>query len=153
MTACAPTAVDDSTPVVASSSGSAVDPEEARRADRQAERQAREEATRFNFELGRALLTLLSRVRGDERVLNLLACGERAAVHSPADAGDVAGRREWDAGRNDRLPGYGAVRAADDSVAFEAADFGGGHSEQIREHGFAVLAELGRPPDGSPWDG
>ena len=35
-------------------------------------------------------------------------------------------------GRNDRLRGDGAVRAADDPVAFEAAYFGGGHSEQIR---------------------
>jgi hypothetical protein len=56
-------------------------------------------------------------------------------------------------GRNDRLRGDGAVRAADDAVAFEPAYFGGGHSEQIREYGFGVLAEPRCAPDGGPRDG
>ena len=50
--------------------------EEARRVEREAERQAREQATRFNLELGRALYTMLSRVRVDEAVLKILASTE-----------------------------------------------------------------------------
>jgi hypothetical protein len=50
--------------------------EEARRTERDAERQAREQATRFYLELGRALYTTLSRVRVDETVLKILASVE-----------------------------------------------------------------------------
>ena len=49
------------------------DAEEARRAEREAERQAREQATCFNLELGRALYTTLSRVRVDDAVLKIVA--------------------------------------------------------------------------------
>ena len=54
----------------------AVDPEEARRAEREAERQARDQAAQFNLELGRAVFTMLSRVRVDDLVLKLLASVE-----------------------------------------------------------------------------
>jgi hypothetical protein len=64
---------DGATVVAGSESTAVVDPEEARRAEREAERQAREDATRFNLELGRVLFTSLSRVRVDEHVLTLLA--------------------------------------------------------------------------------
>jgi hypothetical protein len=79
--------VDDSTGVAGSNKGTAVDPEEARRAEREAERQAREEATRFNLELGRAIFTSLSRVRIDVPVLKLLA-----SVEVVAELADVAMR-------------------------------------------------------------
>jgi len=56
------------------------DREDARRAEREAERAAREQATAFNCELGRAIYSTLSRVKVDERTLKLLAsvdvCGE-----------------------------------------------------------------------------
>lgn len=48
--------------------------EDARRAEREAERQARERATTFNGELGRAIYSTLSRVKVDERTIKLLAC-------------------------------------------------------------------------------
>src|SRR5581483_10247958 len=67
---------DDPTGLAASGNGAANDPEEARRAAREAERQEREAATRFNLELGRAVFTSLSRVRVDEPVLKLLATVE-----------------------------------------------------------------------------
>jgi ParB family chromosome partitioning protein len=50
--------------------------EAARQADRESERQAREQATRFNLELGRALYTTLSRMRVDDAVLKILASTE-----------------------------------------------------------------------------
>ena len=50
--------------------------EEARRIEREAEREFREQATRFNLELGRAIYTTLSRVRVDEQVLKILATVE-----------------------------------------------------------------------------
>ena len=78
---------DDSTPVGGSNNGTASDPEEARRAEREAERQAREEASRFNLELGRAVFASLSRVRVDEPVLKLLA-----SVEVVAELADVAMR-------------------------------------------------------------
>lgn len=56
------------------------------------------------------------------------------------------------AARSDRLWGYGALPAADDSVAFEAAYLDGRHPEQIREYGFGVLAKLRCAPDGCPGD-
>ena len=80
-------AVHGATPVAGSNNGVAVDPEEARRAEREAERQAREEATRFNLELGRAIFTSLSRVRVDEPVLKLLA-----SVEVVTELADVAMR-------------------------------------------------------------
>ena len=80
-------AVDDSTGVAGSDKVTAVDPEEARRAEREAERQVREEATRFNLELGRAVFTSLSRVRVDEPVLKLLA-----SVEIVTELADVAMR-------------------------------------------------------------
>jgi ParB/RepB/Spo0J family partition protein len=79
--------VDDPTSVACSNNGTAVDPEEARRAEREAEREAREEATRFNLELGRAVLTSLSRVRVDEAALKLLA-----SVEIVGELADVAMR-------------------------------------------------------------
>jgi len=79
--------VNGTTPAADSASSSAVDPEEARRAERDAERQAREEATRFNLELGRAIFTNLSRVRVDEHVLKLLA-----SVEIAGELADVAMR-------------------------------------------------------------
>ena len=69
---------DDPTAFAGAGNGAAIDPEEARRAEREAERQAREEATRFNLELGRAAFTSLSRVRVDEPVLKLVASVEIA---------------------------------------------------------------------------
>src|SRR5207302_5937771 len=69
-------AADDKSTVGGASSGAAADPEEARRAEREVERHAREDATRFNLELGRAVFTSLSRVRVDEPVLKLLASVE-----------------------------------------------------------------------------
>ena len=44
------------------------------------------------------------------------------------------------------------LRAADDSVAFEAAYLDGRHPEQIREYGFGVLAKLRCAPDRGPGD-
>ena len=80
-------ATDDSTGVAGTGNGATVDPEEARRAEREADRQAREEATRFNLELGRAVFTSLSRVRVDEPVLKLLA-----SVEIVGELADVAMR-------------------------------------------------------------
>ena len=80
-------AVNGTTPAAGSASSAGVDPEEARRAEREAERQAREEATRFNLELGRAIFTNLSRVRVDEHVLKLLA-----SVEIVGELADVAMR-------------------------------------------------------------
>ena len=80
-------AADDSTGLAGTGNGAAVDPEEARRAEREAERQAREHATRFNLELGRAVFTSLSRVRVDESVLKLLA-----SVEIVGELADVAMR-------------------------------------------------------------
>ena len=80
-------AADGSTGVAGSGHGATVDPEEARRAEREAERQAREQATRFNLELGRAVYTSLSRVRVDEPVLKLLA-----SVEIVGELADVAMR-------------------------------------------------------------
>jgi hypothetical protein len=70
--------------------------EEARRAEREAERQARGQATRFNLELGRALYTTLSRVKVDEGVLKVLASTEIVA-----NLADVAMR-----GARYGLPGW-----------------------------------------------
>jgi ParB/RepB/Spo0J family partition protein len=70
--------------------------EEARRAEREAERQARERATLFNLELGRAVFTSLSRVRVDEDVLKVLA-----SVNVVGDLADVAMR-----GARYGLPGW-----------------------------------------------
>lgn len=47
--------------------------EEARRAQREADRQAREQATAFNLDLGRAVYAELSRVKVDERAMKILA--------------------------------------------------------------------------------
>ena len=69
-------AADGSAGFTGTGNGATVDSEEARRAEREAERQAREDATRFNLELGRAVFTSLSRVRVDESVLKLLASVE-----------------------------------------------------------------------------
>jgi hypothetical protein len=80
-------AADDSAGVAGTGNGAAIDPEEARRAEREAERQAREDATRFNLELGRAVFTSLSRVRVDEPVLKLLA-----SVEIVGELADVAMR-------------------------------------------------------------
>jgi hypothetical protein len=114
--------------------------------------QAREEATRFNLE---SADPSLPRCRGCGWTSESSTCSRvtNALRFTRARMPATWGRREWDEGRNDRLRDYGAMRAADDSVAFEAAYFGGGHSEQIREHGFGVLAESGRAPDGCPGDG
>jgi hypothetical protein len=70
--------------------------EEARRTEREAERQAREQATRFNFALGRAVYTTLSRVRVDETVLNILA-----SVEIVGELADIAMR-----GARYGLPGW-----------------------------------------------
>ncbi len=78
---------DNKSTVSSAHGGAAVEPEEARRAEREAERQAREEATRFNLELGRAVFTSLSRVRVDEPVLKLLA-----SVEIVGELADVAMR-------------------------------------------------------------
>ena len=69
-------AIHDPTVLAGTGNRTAIDPEAARRAEREAERQAREDATRFNLELGRAVFTSLSRVRVDEAVLKLLASVE-----------------------------------------------------------------------------
>ena len=69
-------APDDPTGFAGTGNGAATDPEEARRAEREAGRQAREEATRPNLEFGRAVFTSLSRVRVDEPLLKLLASVE-----------------------------------------------------------------------------
>jgi hypothetical protein len=79
--------VDDPTGLAGTGNGAAIDPEAARRAEREAERQAREDATRFNLELGRAVFTSLSRVRVDEPVLRLLA-----SVEIVGELADVAMR-------------------------------------------------------------
>ena len=78
---------DGSTGFAGTGNGATVDSEEARRAEREAERQAREDATRFNLELGRAVYTALSRVRIDESVLKLLA-----SVEIVGELADVAMR-------------------------------------------------------------
>jgi hypothetical protein len=70
--------------------------EDARRAEREAERAAREQATRFNLELGRALYTTLSRVRVDEQVMKLLA-----SVEIVGELADIATR-----GARYGLPGW-----------------------------------------------
>ena len=70
--------------------------EEARRAQREAEQQARERATVFNLELGRAVFTSLSRVRVDESVLKVLASADVVG-----DLGDVGMR-----GARYGLPGW-----------------------------------------------
>ena len=44
------------------------------------------------------------------------------------------------------------ARAAYDSIALEAPDLGGSHAEQVGEHGFCVLPELRRSPDGGSSD-
>jgi hypothetical protein len=80
-------AVDATTAVADSEPSPGVEPEEARRAEREAERQEREEATRFNLELGRAVSTTLSRVRVDEHVLKLLA-----SVEIVSELADIAMR-------------------------------------------------------------
>ena len=80
-------AADGSTGVAGTGNGAAIDPEEARCAEREAERQAREDATRFNLELGRAVFTSLSRVRVDESVLKLLA-----SVEIVGELADIATR-------------------------------------------------------------
>ncbi len=80
-------AADGSTRFAGTGNGATVDSEEARRAEREAERQAREDATRFNLELGRAVFTSLSRVRVDESVLKLLA-----SVEIVGELADVAMR-------------------------------------------------------------
>ena len=70
--------------------------EKARRAEREAERQARERATLFNLELGRAVYTTLSRVQVNEDVLKILA-----SVDVVGDLGDMAMR-----GARYGLPGW-----------------------------------------------
>jgi hypothetical protein len=80
-------AVDDSTGVASSDKSTTPDPEQARRAEREGERQAREDATRFDLELGRAIFGSLSRVRVDEPALKLLA-----SVEVVAELADVAMR-------------------------------------------------------------
>ena len=79
--------VDRATAVAGSDTSTDADPEAAWRAEREAEHQAREEATRFNLELGRAVFTTLSRVRVDEHVLKLLA-----SVEIVGELADVAMR-------------------------------------------------------------
>ena len=78
---------DDRSGLDGTHNGAATNSEEARRAERDAERQAREDATRFNLELGRAVFTSLSRVRVDEPVLKLLA-----SVEIVSELADVAMR-------------------------------------------------------------
>jgi len=70
--------------------------EEARRLEREAERGAREQATRFNLELGRAVYTTLSRVRVDEQVLKIIA-----SVEVVGELADIAMR-----GARYCLPGW-----------------------------------------------
>jgi ParB/RepB/Spo0J family partition protein len=71
-------AADDPTGLAGNGNGAPTDPEEARRAEREAEREQRAGATRFNLELGRAVFTSVSRVRVAEPVLKLLASVEIA---------------------------------------------------------------------------
>lgn len=78
---------NDATEPVGNGNGGPTDPEEARRVEREAERQEREDATRFNLELGRAVFTSLSRVRVDETVMKLLA-----SVEIVGELADVAMR-------------------------------------------------------------
>ncbi len=86
-----------SSPSAASEGTSDVEREtEARRAQREAEQQARERATVFNLELGRAVFTTLSRVRVDDAVLKVLA-----SVDVTGHLGDVAMR-----GARFGLPGW-----------------------------------------------
>jgi len=66
------------------------------RTEREAERQAREQATSFNFELGRAVYTTLSRARVDETVLKILA-----SVEIVGELADIAMR-----GARYSLPGW-----------------------------------------------
>jgi len=80
-------AADRPTGTVGNGNAGATDPEEARRAEREAERQEREDATQFNLELGRAVFASLSRVRVDETVLKLLA-----SVEIVGELADVAMR-------------------------------------------------------------
>ncbi|MBV8997450.1 MAG: ParB/RepB/Spo0J family partition protein [Solirubrobacterales bacterium] len=80
-------AADEPIGVAGNSNVGATDPEEARRGERDAARQEREDATRFNLELGRAVYTALSRVRVDESVLKLLA-----SVEIVGEVADVAMR-------------------------------------------------------------
>jgi len=75
------------TGTVGNGNAGATDPEETRRAEREAGRQEREDATRFNVELGRAVFASLSRVRVDETVLKLLA-----SVEIVGELADVAMR-------------------------------------------------------------
>ncbi|MGI8559084.1 MAG: ParB/RepB/Spo0J family partition protein [Solirubrobacteraceae bacterium] len=70
--------------------------ERARRVEREAEREAREQATRFNLELGRAVYTMLSRVRVDEQVLKIIT-----SVEIVGELADVAMR-----GARYCLPGW-----------------------------------------------
>lgn len=72
------------------------DADEAKRAEREAEREARDQATQFNLELGRAVYTTLSRVRVDEAVLKLLA-----SVEINGELADIAMR-----GARYGLPGW-----------------------------------------------
>jgi hypothetical protein len=72
------------------------DADEVKRAEREAEREAREQATQFNLELGRTVYTTLSRVRVDEAVLKLLA-----SVEIVGELADVAMR-----GARYGLPGW-----------------------------------------------
>jgi ParB/RepB/Spo0J family partition protein len=70
--------------------------EEARRAEREAEREARDRATVFNGDLGRAVYSSLSRVKVDERTLKILA-----SVNVTGELGDLAMR-----GARYCLPGW-----------------------------------------------
>ena len=72
------------------------DAEEARRAQRDADREARERATVFNAELGRAVYSSLSRVKVVERALKILA-----SVNVTGELGDLAMR-----GARYGLPGW-----------------------------------------------
>jgi ParB/RepB/Spo0J family partition protein len=72
------------------------DPDEAKRAQREAEREARERATEFNLELGRVVYTTLSRLRVDEAVLKILA-----SVEIVGELADIAMR-----GARYGLPGW-----------------------------------------------
>ena len=57
----------------------------------------------------------------------------------------------WSGGDTTTQP-LAAARAAYDSIALEAPDLGGRHAEQVGEHGFCVLPELRRSPDGGSRD-
>jgi len=85
-----------STPAAADAAANEDQAEEARGAEREAERETRERATLFNLELGRAVYTMLSRVRVDENVLKVLA-----STGIVGDLGDVAMR-----GARYGLPGW-----------------------------------------------